>query len=161
MTKLIYWPDINTLLYNRSFGNMLQTIPYKIRIMNVSVFTFTHQKLYFRFVDETTRSTGRDVEMALQWDIKTALVLALLIRTGVVLYGEWQDRNSIVKFTDVDYNVFTDAAEYMTQVIYLHVFSFVHFSKENSNLTGNSRLRLLISFTVKVCTPRPGAPHLQ
>lgn len=157
MTKLIYWPDIN----NRSFGNMLQTIPYKIRIMNVSVFTFTHQKLYFRFVDETTRSTGRDVEMALQWDIKTALVLALLIRTGVVLYGEWQDRNSIVKFTDVDYNVFTDAAEYMTQVIYLHVFSFVHFSKENSNLTGNSRLRLLISFTVKVCTPRPGAPHLQ
>lgn len=63
------------------------------------------------------RSTGRDVEMALQWEIKTALVLALLIRTGVVLYGEWQDRNSIVKFTDVDYNVFTDAAEYMTQVI--------------------------------------------
>lgn len=63
------------------------------------------------------RCTGRDVEMALQWEIKTALVLALLIRTGVVLYGEWQDRNSIVKFTDVDYNVFTDAAEYMTQVI--------------------------------------------
>lgn len=63
------------------------------------------------------KDTGRDVEMALQWEIKTALVLALLIRTGVVLYGEWQDRNSIVKFTDVDYNVFTDAAEYMTQVI--------------------------------------------
>lgn len=127
--------------------------------MNVSVFTFTHQKRYFRFVDEATRSTGRDVEMALQWEIKTALVLGLLIRTGVVLYGEWQDRNSIVKFTDVDYNVFTDAAEYMTQVIYL--FSFVHFSKENSDLTGNSRLRLLISFTVKVCTPRPGALDLQ
>lgn len=92
-------------------------ITNKIRIMNVSVFTFTHQMRYFRFVDEATRSTGRDVEMALQWEIKTALVLALLIRTGVVLYGEWQDRNSIVKFTDVDYNVFTDAAEYMTQVI--------------------------------------------
>jgi phosphatidylinositol glycan class M len=34
----------------------------------------------------------------------------------MILYGEWQDKTSIVKYTDVDYNVFTDAAEYMTQV---------------------------------------------
>lgn len=53
--------------------------------------------------------------MALNWEITLTLVLALLVRTGMVLYGEWQDRNSIVKFTDVDYNVFTDAAKYMTQ----------------------------------------------
>nr|XP_022333626.1 GPI mannosyltransferase 1-like [Crassostrea virginica] len=53
--------------------------------------------------------------MGLRWEIRIALSLALFIRTGMVLYGVWQDKTSIVKFTDVDYTVFTDAAEYVTE----------------------------------------------
>eukprot|EP01134_Creolimax_fragrantissima_P000287 CFRG0287T1 len=36
--------------------------------------------------------------------------ISVLIRGFLILYGEWQDRNFKVKFTDVDYVVFTDAA---------------------------------------------------
>ena len=37
--------------------------------------------------------------------------LALLIRILLILYGEWQDRNLSVPYTDVDYEVVTDAAQ--------------------------------------------------
>lgn len=58
--------------------------------------------------------------MVLRWEIRIALSLALFIRTGMILYGVWQDKTSIVKFTDVDYTVFTDAAEYVTEVKSVH-----------------------------------------
>lgn len=40
-------------------------------------------------------------------------VLAGILRLCLIMYGEWQDRNFIVKYTDVDYKVFTDAARYV------------------------------------------------
>ena len=33
-----------------------------------------------------------------------------------MFYGEWQDANMEVKFTDVDYFVFTDAAKFVSQL---------------------------------------------
>nr|XP_039248193.1 GPI mannosyltransferase 1-like [Styela clava] len=38
---------------------------------------------------------------------------AFFIRIGLIVYGEWQDKNLELKFTDVDYHVFTDAAQYV------------------------------------------------
>eukprot|EP00803_Ostreobium_quekettii_P004109 evm.model.scf_2711EXC.1 EVM.evm.TU.scf_2711EXC.1 scf_2711EXC:605-5584(+) len=37
-----------------------------------------------------------------------------LLRTVMALYGEWQDRHMAVKYTDIDYEVFTDAARYVS-----------------------------------------------
>jgi phosphatidylinositol glycan class M len=41
--------------------------------------------------------------------------LAALLRIVLIAYGEWQDSNLKVKYTDVDYDVFTDAARLMSR----------------------------------------------
>ncbi|XP_076321174.1 phosphatidylinositol glycan anchor biosynthesis class M [Tachypleus tridentatus] len=41
------------------------------------------------------------------------LSLATVLRVILIGYGEWQDRNFLVKYTDIDYYVFTDAARYI------------------------------------------------
>ncbi|PFH55690.1 hypothetical protein XA68_17820 [Ophiocordyceps unilateralis] len=38
-----------------------------------------------------------------------------LLRLGLLAYGSWQDSNSSVKYTDVDYLVFTDASRFVRQ----------------------------------------------
>ncbi|KAJ5734007.1 hypothetical protein N7493_002793 [Penicillium malachiteum] len=43
------------------------------------------------------------------------LVGATALRLVLLIYGGWQDANSAVKYTDIDYMVFTDAARYVSQ----------------------------------------------
>ncbi|KAF8586547.1 glycosyltransferase family 50 protein [Ramaria rubella] len=42
-----------------------------------------------------------------------ALIFSALIRGGLVLYSEYHDAHLVVKYTDVDYRVFTDAARFL------------------------------------------------
>jgi phosphatidylinositol glycan class M len=44
------------------------------------------------------------------WAVLSA---SILLRLGLLFYGRWQDANSPVKYTDIDYLVFTDAARYL------------------------------------------------
>ncbi|KAK2590842.1 GPI mannosyltransferase 1 [Conoideocrella luteorostrata] len=40
-------------------------------------------------------------------------LIALLLRVTLLLYGTWQDANSAIKYTDIDYLVFTDASRFV------------------------------------------------
>lgn len=42
-------------------------------------------------------------------------ISAILLRATLLLYGLWQDANSPVKYTDIDYLVFTDAAKFVSR----------------------------------------------
>lgn len=41
--------------------------------------------------------------------------IAAILRLALLFYGIWQDAHSAVKYTDIDYLVFTDAARYVSQ----------------------------------------------
>ena len=47
--------------------------------------------------------------------IRRLLAVSWLLRAGLIVYGEWQDRVMAVKFTDIDYRVFSDAAMHVLE----------------------------------------------
>lgn len=44
---------------------------------------------------------------------RSVLLLSAIIRICLIIYSEWHDAHSVVKYTDVDYRVFSDAAWFM------------------------------------------------
>ncbi|TXG73612.1 hypothetical protein EZV62_002191 [Acer yangbiense] len=46
-------------------------------------------------------------------DIRTVLLFSAIFRIILIIYGEWQDSHMEVRYTDVDYLVFSDAASFM------------------------------------------------
>ncbi|KAJ6525628.1 glycosyltransferase family 50 protein [Mycena capillaripes] len=46
---------------------------------------------------------------------RNVLVLSVALRVGLILYSEWHDAHNVVKYTDIDYRVFSDAARFLLQ----------------------------------------------
>jgi phosphatidylinositol glycan class M len=44
------------------------------------------------------------------WSAPIIIPLAILLRITLILYGRWHDAHHAIKYTDIDYLVFTDAA---------------------------------------------------
>jgi phosphatidylinositol glycan class M len=44
--------------------------------------------------------------------VRVLLVFSAAIRVILILYSDWHDAHSLVKYTDVDYLVFTDATSF-------------------------------------------------
>jgi len=47
------------------------------------------------------------------FSFRNVLILSTLIRVILIVYSEWHDARSVVKYTDVDYRVFSDAASFL------------------------------------------------
>ena len=58
------------------------------------------------------RSSGIDSMSSSQ---RPLLWLGLALRSALLLVGQWQDAHLQVKYTDIDYEVVTDAAAFMAQ----------------------------------------------
>ena len=41
------------------------------------------------------------------------LIASASLRIGLILYSDWHDARSVVKYTDIDYRVFSDAARFL------------------------------------------------
>ena len=39
--------------------------------------------------------------------------VSVLLRVGLIIYSEWHDARSVVKYTDIDYRVFSDATKFL------------------------------------------------
>lgn len=48
-------------------------------------------------------------------DPRAVFPASIALRVGMLFYGLWQDQNSALKYTDIDYYVFTDAARYASR----------------------------------------------
>jgi phosphatidylinositol glycan class M len=46
---------------------------------------------------------------------RSILILAVVLRIALILYSDWHDAHSVVKYTDVDYRVFSDAARFLVR----------------------------------------------
>lgn len=47
------------------------------------------------------------------YSFRNVLIFSVAIRVSLILYSEWHDAHSVVKYTDVDYRVFSDAAQFL------------------------------------------------
>ncbi|KAJ8699966.1 GPI mannosyltransferase 1 [Pleurotus ostreatus] len=49
---------------------------------------------------------------------RVILIASVILRVALILYSEWHDAHSVVKYTDVDYRVFSDATTFLLHPSY-------------------------------------------
>lgn len=48
-------------------------------------------------------------------NLRNVMILAIALRVGLLFYGDYHDRHSSLKYTDVDYRVFSDASHFLAK----------------------------------------------
>ena len=61
----------------------------------------------------TSTFTSRLLHSLTSLSFNAILTISTLLRVSLILYSEWHDAHSVVKYTDVDYRVFSDAARFV------------------------------------------------
>ncbi|KAF8610694.1 glycosyltransferase family 50 protein [Ceratobasidium sp. AG-I] len=48
-------------------------------------------------------------------NLRNVMILAIALRVGLLFYGDYHDRHSSLKYTDIDYRVFSDASHFLAK----------------------------------------------
>ena len=51
--------------------------------------------------------------MKARYSFTHVILASILIRIALIFYSEWHDKHATVKYTDIDYRVFTDASRFL------------------------------------------------
>ncbi len=49
---------------------------------------------------------------------RTIVLASVALRVALIVYSEWHDAHSVVKYTDIDYRVFSDATTFLLHPSY-------------------------------------------
>ena len=79
--------------------------------------TISFSKLIKDDIKQANPTSGATMSASSYFFSRPSLVFgaAVLFRVVLLIYGRWQDANSPMKYTDIDYLVFTDAARFMSR----------------------------------------------
>ncbi len=58
-------------------------------------------------------STSNIVRRLSAPSFNSVFAVSAILRVALIVYSEWHDARSVVKYTDVDYRVFSDAARFV------------------------------------------------
>ncbi|ONK74592.1 uncharacterized protein A4U43_C03F8080 [Asparagus officinalis] len=45
------------------------------------------------------------------FNLHRTILISAILRLALIVYDEWQDSRMVVRYTDIDYSVFSDAAD--------------------------------------------------
>ncbi|KAG6897133.1 hypothetical protein C0992_003913 [Termitomyces sp. T32_za158] len=95
--------DINGICVQKSNGHQGLETAGPSSFIDGSTLNVTHQLLLHATMNLSDRLPS----------FRTIITLSILLRVGLIIYSEWHDKHSIVKYTDIDYRVFSDAARFV------------------------------------------------
>lgn len=93
------------------------TFKYYFHFFFFNKFFCNQSILFLKINNKSTQKmkSSADFAKALM-RIYPVLLTGLVIRIVLIVYGEWHDSVSNLKYTDIDYSVFSDAAVHVSKV---------------------------------------------
>ncbi|PIA27154.1 hypothetical protein AQUCO_08300090v1 [Aquilegia coerulea] len=92
----------------------------------------TKEKEKVKVKEEEEDDDDDYVEEVMRCDFNSLVIFSVVLRIVLIIYGEWQDTHMEVRYTDVDYLVFSDASSlmasgFLTHYLLWEVYTFLIF----------------------------------